>query len=280
LAGVDVERIGSTRLRVRLEPAARARWFALPGPFRVVIDVEPARSEPDEAAGPLVVLDPGHGGFDRGARHEGLVEKDLVLDLALRVERHLGRIAPSIRVVLTRRQDVQLSLEERVAHANALEADAFVSIHLNADWEPVRRGGVTTFVLDVSTDEAALRLAARENGTRTSEVGSLERMLAALQQREQAEGSRRLAEHVHRRTLEAGRRLLPSLPDRGVRAAMFYVLVGARMPAVLLEASFLNQPDEHRALATESYRDALARGIALGIVEYFAATRPALRAPP
>ena len=113
------------------------------------------------------------------------------------------------------------------AIANSIGADLFLSIHLNAADDEVERGGVTTFVLDTSDDRQALRLAARENGTTVDEVDSLARLLAQLHRSDQVAASRDVAEQVHRATLEAGRRHLPSLHDRGVKSALFYVLVGA-----------------------------------------------------
>ncbi|MBO6938029.1 MAG: N-acetylmuramoyl-L-alanine amidase [Deltaproteobacteria bacterium] len=252
-----------------LEPGADPRTFFLLDPLRAVIDVVPPVAEvPD---GPLVVIDPGHGGEETGAQFDGLSESVLVLDLAQRAARVLQRRAPSVRVVLTRTDDVQMPLEDRAARANELDADLFVSLHLNAADEPVRIGGVTTFVLDTTDDRQALRLAARENGTNAASVSQLQRLLAGLHREEQLEGSRQLAEAVHATTLAAGRRHLPELPDRGVKSALFYVLVGARMPAILLEASFLTKAEEADALKTDGYRQALAQGIAAGILRYLTA---------
>ncbi len=255
------------RVTFDLDEHARFRAFVLPEPFRVVLDVELAARR---AEGPVrtIVIDPGHGGNDYGARAFGMQEADLTLDIAQRVRTMLVRSLPDARVVLTRQEDVLLSLEERAAMANALDADLFLSIHLNAADEPVQRGGVTTFVLDTSDDRQALRLAARENGTSVAQVDELSRILASLHRDEQLRESRSFAEAVHRSTLRAGRRVVPRLYDRGVRSALFYVLVGARMPAVLLEASFLSHEQEANALRTVEYRQALAEGIADGIVRW------------
>jgi N-acetylmuramoyl-L-alanine amidase len=143
----------------------------------------------------------------------------------------------------------------------------FVSIHLNA-WATTDQGGVATFLLDTSDDSQALRLAARENGTEVSAVTELQKVLAGLYRRDQVAQSQRLAEAIHQQTLSAGRSVLPALVDRGVKRAMFYVLVGARMPAVLVEPSFITHPDEAQALTTDAYRDRLAAGIAAGIGRY------------
>jgi len=262
------------RLTLDLSDAAVATMFVLPDPFRIVIDVregvEPQRPiDPSRAhALSLLVLDPGHGGNDYGARAFGLTEAAITLDLAMRVRAILRTRLPATRVVLTRESDTFVSLEQRAAMANAISASAFVSIHLNAAWEPVDHGGITTFVLDTTNDRQAIRLAARENGTSTAEVGDLSRILAGLHRDEQSTASTALAEHIHAGTLGGGRRVLPHLHDRGVRSAMFYVLVGAVMPAVLVEASFMTREDEAEALRTERYRDAIAQGIAGGIVDY------------
>lgn len=258
------------RVVLDLEPGTELQLYALPDPFRIVVDVAPEAGAP--AAGTpvlsLVVIDPGHGGDDYGARAFGLHEADLTLDLAMRVRSSLLALRPDLRVVLTREDDTFVSLEQRAAMANAIDADIFVSIHLNAADEPVDHGGITTFVLDTETDRSAVRLAARENGTSTAEVTELQRILAGLHRADQVAGSRRLAEGIHDSLLRSGRTVLPRLHDRGVRSAMFYVLVGATMPAVLVEASFMTRQDEADALRSPRYRDALAAGIAEGIAGY------------
>ncbi|MFW2389588.1 MAG: N-acetylmuramoyl-L-alanine amidase [Polyangiales bacterium] len=257
------------RVVLDLRPAAKGTVFFLTDPYRIVIDVSAARATRTKRR-PLVVLDPGHGGDEPGAANDrfGLVESRVALDLAERTASRLRAIMPRSRVMLTRTTDVGLSLEERCALANSMEADAFVSIHLNASSEPVRRGGVTTFVLDTTNNRQALRLAARENGTRVAEVTGIQSLLAKHHRKSQAEGSLSLAGKIQRHSLKHGRSVLPGLSDRGVRRAMFYVLVGARMPSVLVEASFLTYEPEARALTKQRYRRALADGIASGIASY------------
>lgn len=269
--GLERVRLATPNPRVVLDlrRGGSGRVFYLTDPYRIVIDVGSGpTSSPRSRL--LVVLDPGHGGSEPGAANDqhALVESELALELARLTAARLRRIMPRAEVMLTRKQDEHLSLEERCALANAMEADAFVSIHLNASSEPVRRGGVTTFVLDTTNDRQALRLAARENGTRVAEVNGIQGLLAKYHRQGQARGSSVLARKVQRHTLRSGRKVLPSLADRGVRRAMFYVLVGARMPAILLEASFLTHDPEARALARPAYRGALAQGIASGIAAY------------
>ncbi len=273
-----VERGGLQRVRLAtpnprvvldLSPTASGRVFFLTDPYRIVIDVSAARSSRNKRR-PLVVFDPGHGGQEPGAANDryGLVESQVALELAELAAAKLRAIMPRSRVMLTRSSDVDLSLEERCAMANAMEADVFVSIHLNASSEQVRKGGVTTFVLDTTNNRQALRLAARENGTRVAEVTGIQSLLAKHHRKNQVEGSLTLAGKIQRHTLKRGRTVLPKLADRGVRRAMFYVLVGARMPAVLLEASFLTYEPDARALAKHRYRRALADGIASGVASY------------
>ncbi len=258
-------------LRFHLDPGSEADVVAFGSPPRLVVDVQ----QPRASGGPRVImLDPGHGGEEIGGHYEELVESTLVMDIAEVAAEELRRRLPRTRVLLTRSGDERVSLEERTARANSVEADIFVSIHLNAVEEQVRVGGVTTFVLDTNNDAAATRLAAQENGTALHAVTEMQRLIASLHQRGQREQTRRLAEALHRSTLAAGRRTLPALPDRGVRSAAFFVLVGARMPAVLLEASFMSYPAEAAALRTRAYRRVLGGGIADGIVAYVRGETP------
>ena len=260
-----------TRVRVSfdVEAATEHRLFFLTDPYRVVMDFRSARRSDPGSGVRTIVLDPGHGGRNPGAKGPtGLRESAVALSLARRVRAALRRQLPDVRVVLTRDGDYEVSLEERAAIANAEDADLFLSIHLNASSNPDDKGGVSTFVLDTSDDEQALRLAARENGTRQQEVTQLQQILADLYREDQAKHSLRLAHELQRETLRGGRRVLPKLPDRGVKRAVFYVLVGARMPAALLEASFITRPEECHALQTDDYRQALADGIATALVRY------------
>lgn len=277
LRAVDLQlHAEDAQLSFEVAEDATYRLFTLSQPPRLVLDVHSPRAADPLAnqAGPLVVLDPGHGGEDHGAMGaHGRSEAELVLDISRRVRAWLSRVAPRVRVRLTRESDVLLSLEERAAMANVLEADLFVSVHLNASSEPVEHGGVASFVLDVNNDRNVLRLAARENQTKTSAVSELQFLVGSLARAEQARESREAARLIQSGTLFGGRRFKPHLHDRGVRSAMFYVLVGAQMPAVLVEASFLTQPDEAQLLAQGGYRDALAEGIARGIAHYLQGAR-------
>ncbi len=255
------------RVEFELAPEARYRLFSLSDPSRMVLDIERPRAVV-RGNQKLLVLDPGHGGEDLGSPGpHGLWEGKLTLELSRRVKAWLARIAPEIRVRLTRDSNVYLSLEERAAMANSLGADLFVSVHLNAATTLVDKGGVAAFVLDINNDRNVLRLAARENGTGTSEVSPMQFLVGSIARSEQQRASIAAATLIQRGTLFSGRRMLPTLADRGVKSAMFYVLVGAQMPAVLVEASFITQPDEAQALTSPAYRDVLAEGIARGIAK-------------
>ena len=274
LARVRAFALDEDRIRVSFDVGETTayRLFFLNNPFRIVMDFrdqERAKRPIDTGQPLIVVLDPGHGGEQPGAKGpNGLKESHVALALALRVRNALLHQLPGTRVVMTRSEDHFVTLEERAAIANAVDADLFVSIHLNASTVADELGGVATFVLDTTNDEAALRLAARENGTDVEGVTQLQLILASLYRKEQVEHSRVLAEGIQEATLRGGRTVIPDLNDRGVKPALFYVLVGAQMPAVLVEASFITRDKEAEALATEPYRQALAEGIAQGIVRY------------
>ncbi|HEX2678181.1 MAG TPA: N-acetylmuramoyl-L-alanine amidase [Polyangiales bacterium] len=262
----------SARVSFDLAPNGAYRLFFLTNPYRVIMDFRvqaPRRPDADGKQLRTIVLDPGHGGSQDGARAaNGIEESVVVLAIAQRVKRLLQSKLPGTRIVLTRDRDRTVTLEERSAIANGVDADLFVSIHLNSTPVAKDRGGVSTYVLDTSNDEQALRLAARENDAAERDVTDLQRLFASLYRKDQVARSLELANAIQRSTLAEGRKQLPELADRGVQKALFYVLVGATMPAVLCEASFLSRPEEAAALATDTYRDALAEGISEGIVAY------------
>lgn len=270
LKRVRVVPLGAKTLRVSMdvEDSAIHRMFFLPRPFRVVMDFRPSAPVKRAGHGRVIVLDPGHGGRNPGAKGPtGLRESDVALSIARRVRHSLRRMLPDADVIMTRDDDHDVSLEERAAIANAVRADLFVSIHLNASHSAEDRGGVSTFVLDTTNDAAALRLAARENGGLEQDVTDLQVILASLYRDDQVARSTALAQAVQDETLRGGRTVLPQLESRGVKRALFYVLVGATMPAILVEASFITRPDEEEALRTDAYRAALADGIARGVAK-------------
>ena len=261
------------RFRVALDTTAPARQnvFYLPDPFRVVIDVarrEPRRARPVPGR-PVtrVALDPGHGGVDPGAIGPlGAREKDVALDIAHRAAPLLAREL-GISTLLTRDTDVRVPLEERVARANAFQADLFISIHCNAERSRSVRG-VMTFVLDGSHQHAVMGLLAQENMTPNPDIAELSRFVQQFDDAEATELSTTLALLLQRSTLASLVDGYPEAIDGGVHGAGFYVLAGARMPAVLFETSFISNTLEERRLSSERYRQKLADAIVNAVRAY------------
>jgi N-acetylmuramoyl-L-alanine amidase len=258
------------RVTLDLDGQAFRRVFYLPEPYRVVIDI--ARHPPGTGLGhgrravQRVVLDPGHGGNDPGAiGPAGTKEKDVTLDIAHRAAPILAK--EGMMVVLSRDDDRFVTLEERTARANGFGADLFVSIHCNAA-EGHARHGVETYVLDTTKDEIAARVAARENATSQAATAELGSILASMRLADQASRSSRLAELMQKAALASLHDAYPDVLDGGVHTAGFYVLVGARMPSILFETSYISNPTEEQRLATEDYRQRLGDGIANAVRAY------------
>ncbi len=267
------EQRNGTRLVLDLQGPAYRRAFYLPEPFRLVVDVskEPPPSLAPGASGPRsvrrIVLDPGHGGHDPGAKGpSGLLEKDVTLDVAHRaaplIARELG-----IATLLTRDTDVFVPLDERTARANAFKADLLISIHCNAN-EDGTGHGVATFVLDDSSDATASRLAARENSASVEAAVELANALSSVIDRGTAERSTQFAALLQRATMASLGQRYTGAQDLGVRRAGFYVLAGARMPAVLFEMSFISSALEETRLNTPDYRQKLADSVVNAIRAY------------
>jgi len=223
-----------------------------------------------------IVLDPGHGGSDPGAQGYA-VEKDVTLAIARNLA-GLLRDRLGADVVLTRGHDTTLPLAARTARANAEGADLFVSIHANAS--PSRRlHGIETYYLNNTNDRGSIRLAAMENGldmiTHARRGADLRYILSDLVQVGKMEESIALATAVQRGLVAHLSTRYPGVADLGVKRGPFYVLVGAYMPCVLVETSFLTHPGEGRRLATAGYRLAVAEGIYGGIERFLADARRA-----
>jgi N-acetylmuramoyl-L-alanine amidase len=210
-----------------------------------------------------VVIDPGHGGQDGGASGVGgLLEKEICLAVAKALKEQLA--AHGVEAVLTRDTDTYVSLEQRAAIANRAGADAFVSIHANSHRRSGAQG-IETYYLDTTADRYAMRLAAREN--QQAGAGNLELILADLATKVTTRESQALALGVQKAAVERARRFHAAARDHGVKAALFHVLLGARMPAVLVETGFLSNPQEAKLLAQPKYRQAMASAIAEGLLE-------------
>jgi len=258
-----------TRVSIELDGAGWRRVFHLTDPYRVVIDVARHRPGGRGTGAPVVsrvVLDPGHGGKDAGAiGPRGLREKDVTLDVARRAAPAL--MSQGIQVILTRDDDRLPTLEERTARANGSGADLFVSIHCNAsEWKG--RRGVETYVLDATRDELAARIAARENATPLGRGDELASILDRIRLADQARQSSHFAFLLQRASMGALRTRFQDVADGGVHTAGFYVLVGASMPSVLFEASYLSNPAEEARLDSSEYRQLLADAIVNAIRAY------------
>ena len=220
-----------------------------------------------------VIIDAGHGGHDTGAiGPKGTREKDVVLAIALKLRDKLQ--AEGFEALMTRETDKFVALEDRARFANRKKGDLFVSIHCNANKSRKLRG-TETYTLNVSSDRYAIRLAARENASSERSLSDLQFILADLATKANTEDSTRLAKAINARVVEAmgdGRR---KGRDLGVKQALFYVLLGVRRPSVLVETAFLSHPREEQELKEPARQQAIADGIASGIVR-FVAERDAL----
>lgn len=285
------------RLSIDLQGAARHSVYALYNPFRLVIDIERegnrAPAAPASASLPpspnrlggfsmsrqlglgvvRVAIDPGHGGHDPGAKIEGLSEADLVLDVALRLEKLLRR--QNVEVVVTRRKNVFVRLEERVAIANRAGADLFLSIHANASGSPSARG-LETYFLNFASDSEAEAIAARENAGSMKAMHHLPDIVKAIATNNKVDESRDLAATIHQAMYARLRKASRSVKSLGVKQAPFMVLLGATMPSALIEVAFMTNEQEGALLRTESYRQQLAEGLLDGVALY----RTSLKAPP
>ena len=213
-----------------------------------------------------IVIDPGHGGHDPGARARGLAEADLVLDVAHRLAARLSA-QPGLEVVMTRRGDHYLPLEARTTLANRVQADLFLSIHANASRNAQARG-VETYFLNLASDPEAERLAARENVAGIKTMHELEGLLQSIATNSKVDESRDFATTVQRALLHKLRTADSEMPDLGVKQAPFVVLIGARMPSALAEISFVTNSQDATMLSTDAYRDLIADALFDGIVRY------------
>lgn len=223
-----------------------------------------------------IVIDPGHGGHDPGAvGYNGLYEKNVVLDIALRVRDIMKQEDPSYEVILTRDSDIYIPLHKRAEIANMANADIFISIHANASYNRVAHG-IETYILNWTDDEEAMKVAARENGISLKEMKQLRDelsiILASLESENKRDESIKVAGFIQRSLISG---IMPEYfldYDRGVKQALFYVLLGAKMPAALIEVGFISNLIEEKLLGNESYRLNIAKSIVSGIKSYFSET--------
>ncbi len=214
-----------------------------------------------------VVIDPGHGGHDTGTiGPTGLCEKDLVLDVGLRLRKLIEHKLGS-EVVMTRSDDTFVPLEERTAIANQKAADLFISIHANASRDESARG-IETYYLNFTSDPSALEVAARENATSQESVHKLQKLIERIALSEKVQESRHFALQVQHSLYAQAERLAGNEQDRGVKKAPFVVLIGANMPSILTEISFLTNPRDERLLKRPAYRQKIAEALYNGIARY------------
>jgi len=300
-----------TRVVFDLDGAGRYSVYSLYNPYRIVIDFEraavkdaketkpppPAPAPPAPAAPPpaaaaanarggfslsrqlglgiaRIAIDPGHGGHDPGARIRGLNEAELVLDVALRLEKLLLR-EPGVEVVLTRRTNAYVALEARTAIANRAGADLFLSIHANASGDATVRG-FETYFLNFAPNPEAEAIAARENAGSARTMGSLPDIVKAIALNNKLDESRDLATMLQGSLAERLRTIDRNARNLGVKQAPFMVLIGATMPSALSEISFLTNPDEAGLLRSQNYRQQLAEALFAGIMRY----QQTLKSPP
>ena len=277
----------------------RYQVYALFDPFRIVIDIYPrdkvpsAPADPAAAAGTgapvgkkpqpardgysmarqlglgirTIILDPGHGGNDPGCLDaSGLLEKDLALDISLRL-RELLRANTKFDVIMTRETDIFVPLENRTVVANQRKADLFLSVHINA-FPDKRRQGIETFFLNFSSDPRVNETAARENATTTKTIGEMDKILRKIVQNSKIIESRDLAQRIQGSLVRWLGRQYSDVKDLGTKGGPFWTLIGCEMPSVLVEVSHISNPMEAQRLKSEVYRQQIARGIYEGLLAY------------
>jgi N-acetylmuramoyl-L-alanine amidase len=215
-----------------------------------------------------IVIDPGHGGHDTGTiGPTGLMEKDLCLDVALRLGKIIQQRLPGADVVYTRADDTFIPLEDRTNIANQARADLFISIHANSSQDHAARG-IETYYLNLKGSAEAMEVAARENATAQEGVHDLQDLVKKIARTEKIDESKELAADIQdslaKRVAKSGK----SVKDRGVRKAPFVVLIGADMPSILTEISFLSNPADEQLLKKPEQRQKVAEGLYQGVASY------------
>jgi N-acetylmuramoyl-L-alanine amidase len=287
----------TVRVVVDIKSFKTYKIFSLNNPFRIIIDVRgsvakatmpfirPDSKDPKIASSALakqlslgvsrIVIDPGHGGRDFGAPGyiKGVYEKDVVLKIAKHLAKKI-RKELNCEVFMTRNGDQHLTLEERTAIANTKNADLFISIHTNAARDR-KAFGLETFFLNLATDNDAILVAARENATSTKNISDLQTILSDLMQNAKINESTRLAIHVQESMHKHLKKQYSRIKNKGVKQAPFYVLLGAEMPSILIETSFISNPRECKRLMSTKYQDQMSKAIVNGIQKYIKETNPA-----
>ncbi len=215
-----------------------------------------------------IVIDAGHGGHDTGTiGPTGLMEKDLCLDVALRLGKIIQQKLPGADIVFTRSDDTFIPLEDRTRIANEAKADLFISIHANSSPDHGARG-IETYYLNMKGSAEAMAVAARENSVSQQGIHDLEEVVKKIARTEKIDESREFAEDVQDSLSRRIQKTIKPVKNRGVRKAPFVVLIGADMPSILTEISFLSNPSDEQLLKKPDYRQRVAEGLYQGVSDY------------
>jgi N-acetylmuramoyl-L-alanine amidase len=282
-----------SRVVLDIQDLDNFRVFALENPFRIVVDVyapEKRRLVQARASGThvnidpksrdvtaqslveqlglkvkTIMLDPGHGGKDPGAVFNGIYEKDIVLGMS----KVLGKMLQDkgFEVLYTRTTDVFVPLEERTAMANSKNVDLFISLHANAHRNRSIRG-FEVYYLNFAQSQDAMRVAARENAVSTQKISDLQYILTDLMLSSKITESRDLANKIHGTTIKHIRSKYSGVGDNGVRQAPFYVLMGARMPSILLEMGYMTNEQDLKLMLSDDFLRHMAGGLTQGVLAY------------
>ncbi len=227
---------------------------------------------PRDRSKKIIVIDPGHGGKDSGAVGNGFMEKEIVLQIGYQLSEKLREMGYT--VYMTRSNDVFIELKDRTKFANDKEADLFISVHANSipkTSDPLKAQGIETYFLSPARSERSMRVAALENSEDMEEMGQYGKLsFLSFLNKEKIIASNKLAIDLQKGMLGSLRKQFPNVHDNSVREAPFWVLVGAQMPAVLLEVGYISHPDESSRIADEKYQRWMVDGLLEGIGRYFA----------
>ena len=293
-----INKPGVVRVAIDLKSYKDYKIFALRSPARVVVDIWGQSSKgaytensdtPSDSSQSVaniisssgedlakslalgvqkIVIDPGHGGEDRGAPGyiKGTYEKDIALALGKKLA---AKIRKKLKcdVIMTRNTDKYISLEERTRIANRNKADLFISIHTNAS-RSKKAYGIETYFLNLAKDKASVSVAARENATSEKNISDLQTILNSLMKNTKITESSKLAKHVQTSMYNGLRKKYSNTKNKGVKQAPFYVLLGARMPSILVETSFISNKRECKRLKTAAYQNRICDSIITGIEKY------------
>ena len=288
----------SVRVVMDIKSFDNYKIFSLKDPFRVVVDVWAAKETEIASASPVlprkpsdgsasdslvqqlalgvktIVIDPGHGGKDPGAPGylAGVQEKTVVLAMAKKLAKKMeARL--NCKILMTRTNDKFLDLEQRTAIANTKNADLFISLHCNAA-ENKKLAGVETYFLNLATDDEAINVAARENATSKKNISDLHSILNDLIKNAKIKESGRLAKHVQKAICTGLAQKYSHIHNLGVKQAPFYVLMGASMPSILVETSFISNKLECKRLLQASYQNRICDSIIDGVLAYMKEANP------